>query len=161
MVDSLAKLDPSALEERTRGTHGELTLADVYRILRARWENGDRDRELLLHLYFLSWYGMIEPPFVFGPYDEAKDRLLETFLTIFNYIEPKMWDDPELLYVIGLPIRMWPWMFGEDSVWAARAEEYRARYRELLPNGLASKVFANRGEFGDYHRHQVGVAGGF
>ena len=58
------------------------------------WEQGQRDRELVLHLLFLTWYGLIEPKHITG-FDEdqaTQDHLQQTFThvygTVANDIEP-------------------------------------------------------------------------
>ena len=160
MVDGTLPQDPVELEELARGKHRKLTLVDAYRILRDRWRHGDREREMCLHLLFLSWYGMIEPSFVFGDCNDG-DELCKTFHDVLRYFEPVLPNDPELLYVIGLPLSMWPWMFGDEEFWETTAKRFRAQYRELTPNGLSPSVFADRGEFGNYYASQVSVEGGF
>lgn len=42
------------LENRSIGINGEPTLAAAYEILKEQWNSGDRDREIGLHLMFLS-----------------------------------------------------------------------------------------------------------
>ena len=53
------------LENRSVGTNGKPTLAEAYKLLKKPWFDGDRDRELGLHLMFLAWVA------------EAKRLLLE------------------------------------------------------------------------------------
>lgn len=122
---------PEILELENRGysQNGEPVLIEAYRLLKKQWQKGDRDRELGLHLLFLSWYGLIEPPFVFGEYDEKIDKLQETFHDVFRYFEPRLDEDVELLYVIGLPAHMFPFILGDERTWEIRAAQYRETYR--------------------------------
>ncbi|HBE83327.1 MAG TPA: hypothetical protein DDW24_11165, partial [Blastocatellia bacterium] len=89
------------LEYRGYSQNGEPVLIDAYRILKKQWNEGDRDREVGLHLLFLSWYGLVEPPFVFGEYVEEVDKLQQTFNQVFEYFQPQINSDPVLLYEIG------------------------------------------------------------
>lgn len=54
------------LENRSVGAHGEPTLGRALELAAAEWRSGNRDRELCLHLLFLSWYCNIEPPHLTG-----------------------------------------------------------------------------------------------
>ena len=60
------------LENRSIGINGEPTLAAAYEILKNQWNNGERDRELGLHLMFLAWYGTSEPEYITGFSDSWK-----------------------------------------------------------------------------------------
>jgi hypothetical protein len=69
-------------------------------------------------------------------------------------------DDVEALYVAGLAAALCPWALGEPSLWEARSEVYRARYRQLLPEGISPAVFEGRGAYGEYFASQARVIGG-
>ena len=154
-------ISSEALDLENRGylPNGEPVLIDAYRLLRNQWNSGVRDRELGLHLLFLSWYGLVEPPFVFGEFVEDEDRLQETFIDVFEYFESGIEDDPELLYVIGLAAHLFPFVLGDETVWAKRAVVYRERYRKLKPDGIDPSVFIGRGAFGKYYFHQAKTRG--
>jgi hypothetical protein len=149
------------LENEDYGVNGKPVLIDAYRILKRQWETGNRDRELVLHLLFLSWYGLVEPSFVFGEYSIENDRLQETFNQIFEYLEPQLNSDAELLFVIGLPAYMFPFILGDEKLWEARALEYKKKYRQLEPKGINPSIFLDRGAYGEYYGHQANVEGGF
>jgi hypothetical protein len=56
---------------------------------------------------------------------------------------------------------MFPWVLGDERTWSARSESYRARYRQLAPDGIATSVFDGRGAYGDYYGQQAQVPGGY
>lgn len=70
-------------------------------------------------------------------------------------------EDVEALYVAGLAARLCPWALGEASLWIARSEAYRDRYRQLMPDGISPAAFQGRGAYGDYLAGQARVAGGY
>lgn len=145
------------------GLHGEPTLGAAYEILREDWRRGDRDRELALHLMFLSWYLLAEPPHLTG-LDERRvpsSELAPVFNEVHDYMAPAERDDVELLYVVGLMADLFPWMLGDKDAWEQRSREYREMYRRLEPNGLAPSVFDGRGAYGEYFAGQAPVANGY
>jgi hypothetical protein len=153
------------LELQSIGEHGAPTLGPAFEVLRDQWRVGERDRELALHLMFLAWYLNIEPSHLTG-LDETRipsKDLLEVFNEAHEWLLPDgaASEDAEALYAAGLPARMFPWVLGDERTWAARSESYRARYRQLAPDGLAASVFDGRGAYGDYYRQQVQVVGGY
>jgi hypothetical protein len=152
------------LEIRSVGDHGEPTLGLALRRCVALWEGGQRDRELRLHLIFLAWYCNLEPPHLTGAEISAfaDDALGRLFFEVFQTFEETIADDPECLYVIGLMASLAPYLLGDtEAAWELRAKSYQTRYRELLPQGLDSEVFAGRGAYGTYFSGQVVVRGGF
>ncbi len=151
------------LENRSIGVDGEPTLAAAYVILREQWKNGDRDRELGLHLMFLSWYGIIEPGHLtgFSETDELRNELMQMFTKVHAYFEPQIYQDVELLYVFGLAAHMFWFMFDNASAWEKRSIEYRHRFRALAPNGIDQAIFRNRGAYGEYYAGQAKVEGGY
>ena len=111
------------LENQSIGANGAPTLAAAYELLREQWESGERDRELALHLNFLAWYLIIEPSHLTG-LDEARissESLVAVFNTVHDWLLPNGTDtnDAEALYVVGLPARMFPGMFGHHDLWAS------------------------------------------
>ena len=151
------------LENRSIGTGGEPTLAAAYKILKEEWLNGDRERELGLHLTFLSWYGLVEPGHLTGFFesDEMRRELNRTLTEVHEYFEPQIYQDPEMLYVVGLAAHLFWFMFDDASTWEKRGIDYRLCYRALVPNGLDPALFHNRGAFGDYYSGQAAVNGGY
>jgi hypothetical protein len=153
-------IPPNALDLEIRGyaQNGEPVLIDAFRLLKKQWASGDRDRELGLHLLFLSWYGLVEPPFVFGEYDD-EDALQATFNEVFDYFKQFIDNDPELLFVIGVPAHLFPYILGNEKEWKNRYLEFRKRFRVLRPNGIEPDIFQNRGAFGAYYENMAKVAG--
>ena len=156
------------LENRNIGVDGEPTLADAYVILRAKWLEGDRDRDLGLHLMFLAWYGATEPDHITGftkPWEETRSELLPVFKEVHDYFAPEIGSDTEMLYVVGLIAHMQWFMLDDDmdiaKAWEKRSEEYHKQYRKLAPNGIDPEIFSNRGAYGDYFEGQAKVEGGY
>jgi hypothetical protein len=88
-------------------------LAEAYEILKNQWENGNHDREVGLHLIFLSWYGIIEPGHLTGftETEQEKTELNQTFNEVHKFFEAQIYDDAEMLYVFGLAANMFWYMF--------------------------------------------------
>jgi hypothetical protein len=151
------------LENRSIGVNGEPTLAAAYDILKDHWDRGLRDRELALHLFFLSWYGLVEPSHLtgFSEYTDFSDGLHQTLSEVHGYLEPQIADDAEILYVVGLAAHMFWFMFGDSEAWQQRALDYRRLYRTLAPNGIDPTVFRDRGASGHYYAHQAAVKNGY
>jgi hypothetical protein len=157
--------DGLVLENENVGPHGRPTLGAAFDVFRGQWESGERDRELALHLMFLAWYLCVEPSHLTG-LDEARissDSLAAVFNAAHDWLLPTGadTDDVEALYVAGLAARMFPWVLGEESLWTARSEAYRVRYRRLAPDGISPAVFEGRGAYGEYYAGQARVAGGY
>ena len=161
------------LENRSLGPHGAPTLYAAYEALLDAWRSGDRDRELALHLFFLAWYVVVEPPHLTGAQGGQVDAEAAVILRAMDaHLLPdaESSEDAEALYVIGLAALMFPWVFccGDElrtardceQRWIDRSARYRRRYRELRPNGIDPSVFEGRGAFGDYYAGQAGVQGG-
>jgi hypothetical protein len=74
------------LENRNVGRHGEPTLGAALGLAVAEWRAGNHDRELRLHLLFLSWYCNLEPPHLTGLSESAKQsaQLPELFHEIYE-----------------------------------------------------------------------------
>ncbi len=150
------------LENRHIGKNGEPTLGEAFKLLRAEWQKGNRDRELCLHLLFLGWYGQAEPPFLTGFEGPEFDDVQTFFKDVLDYVLPIIENDAEMLYIVGLGAHLFEYIFpGGESVWIARSEEYRRRYRELYPNGIEPNIFLNRGYYGEYYFGQASVEGGY
>ncbi len=153
-----------ALElEKFDVTGGKPTLAAAYEILRDAWRSGDRDRELALHLMFLCWYMLIEPPHLTG-LDERRvpsSELIAVFNEVHDYMTPASQGDAEFLYVVGLMSQLAPWLLGDNDMWEARSSQYRAGYRRLQPNGPDPTVFEGRGAYGEYFAGQARVDDGY
>jgi hypothetical protein len=143
-----------ALEELSVGSHGAPTLGRAFEILRGQWRRGERSRELALHLAFLAWYLLLEPPYLTG-FDSQRvpeGELAALFNEAHAHLLPRgaASDDAEAFYVIGLMAHLSPWLLGDNDTWAARSETYRMRYRELRPDGILEAEFAARGAYGVY-----------
>ena len=151
------------LENRSIGVDGEPTLADAYEILKKQWCEGDRDRELGLHLMFLAWYGLIEPGHLtgFSECEELTRELNQTLKEVHVYFEPQIYQDAEMLYAFGLAAHMFWYMFDDASAWEKRSIEYRHCYRALAPNGIASAIFRHRAAYGEYYAGQSEVDNGY
>jgi len=151
------------LENRSLGRNGEPTLAAAYKILKEQWVDGDRDREVGLHLMFLAWYGLVEPGHLtgFADGDELRRELNQTLTEVHTYFEPQIDQDAEMLYAVGLAAHMFWFMFEDGSAWERRAIEYRQRYHALVPNGIDPGTFQNRGAYGAYYAGQASVEGGY
>ncbi len=150
------------LENRSVGINGKPTLAAAYQILKKQWRKGDRNRELGLHLMFLAWYGLIEPAHLTGfcQSDKTSD-LNETLTEVHAYFESQIYQDAEMLYVVGLAAHMFWFMFEDASAWQKRGIEYRQRYRALAPGGIDPAIFQGRGAYGDYYGGQSAIEGGY
>lgn len=154
-----------ALENQAVGRNGKPTLGAAFEAFRAQWDSGERDRELALHLMFLAWYLHVEPPHLTG-LDETRiqvSSLAPVFNAAHDWLLPRGADtvDAEALYVAGLAAQLCPWALGETSLWITRSEAYRARYRELAPQGIEPAVFDGRGAYGEYFASQARVVGGY
>ena len=156
------------LENRNIGINGEPTLAAAYEILKEQWDNGNRDREVGLHLLFLAWFGTSEPEHITGfskPWQEMRQELLPVFAEVHTYFEPEIHKDLEMLYVVGLIAHMDWYMLDDDieiaKVWEKRSKKYHEQYRALAPNGIDPIIFLNKGAYGDYFAMQAQVEGGY
>lgn len=155
-------IPPAALEleNRSIGVDGEPTLGAAYDILVNEWRTGNQTRELGLHLMFLAWYLLCEPPHLTGLID-PDTPLAATFNEIHEHFEPTIRQDPEMLYVVGLMAHLFPYLLGEDEMWARISREYRGMYRRQVPGGIDSTVFKGRGAYGDYFADQAAVRDGY
>jgi hypothetical protein len=151
------------LENRSIGADGEPTLGDALERAVAEWQSGNRDRELRLHLLFLTWYCNVEPPHLTG-FNESRfpsAGLAHLFQEVFRSFQSIL-DDAEILFVVGLMAHLAPWTLGDDvPTWQSRSATFRARYRLLAPNGLSPTLFEGRGAYGAYFAEQVAIPGGF
>lgn len=151
------------LENRSLGFHGEPTLARAFKLLLQDWDAGTRSRESGLHLLFLSWYLMLEPPHLTGLEldDSISAQLGPVFNRVHDYFAGTLSNDAEMLYVVGLMAHLTPWLLGEVDKWESLSAQYRILYRQLAPNGLDPNLFRGRGAYGDYFGHQAGIKDGY
>jgi len=161
------------LENRSLNKEGDepALLAAAYDVLKREWNNGNRDRELALHLMFLAWYGLCEPPFITGfemqdginyiLKDGLISELQRTFQQVHLYFQPAISKDPEMLYVVGLMAHLFPYMLGNNEEWESRSIEYRKLYRAKLPDGISPLVFNERGVYGKYFQGQAAIKNGY
>jgi hypothetical protein len=128
------------------------------------WLAGNRDRELRLHVLFLSWYCIVEPPWLTG-LDESdcpSSALPELFAAVYETFADTIMNDAECLFAVGVMALIAPWSLGgESALWEARSREFKERYRSLLPGGLSPSHFEGRGAYGHYFAEQARVLGGF
>ena len=151
------------LENRSLGREGEPTLFRAYELLLEEWRRGSRDREVGLHLMFLAWYLLCEPAHLTGLDERAVSQasLSAVFGKVHEHFQPTIRGDAEALYVVGLMAHLFPYVLGEVAEIDALAEEYRALYRALVPQGLTADIFIGRGAYGDYFASQSQVVGGY
>ena len=152
------------LENRNVGERCEPTLGPALELAAAEWRSGNRDRELCLHLLFLSWYCNLEPPHLTGYSQSAfpSRELSELFHDVYAAFEAQVVEDAECMYVIGLMAQLTPYLLGGDeATWQARSLAFGERYRMLAPTGLTASRFEGRGAYGDYFAGQVIVPGGY
>ncbi len=152
------------LENRSVGDQGEPTLGPALELAAAEWRSGNRDRELCLHVLFLSWYCNLEPPHLTGYGQTAfpSGQLSQLFHDVYESFEAHILDDAECLYVVGLMAQLTPYLLGDDeATWQARSLAFRERYRMLAPEGLAASLFEGRGAYGDYFAGQIVIPGGY
>lgn len=151
------------LEQFSVGATGEALLGSAYELLRDQWRTGDRDRELGLHLMFLAWYLVIEPPSLTG-LDEKRVPSVELpamFSEVHDYFSNSIKGDVELLYVVGLMAHLCSWCIGDYGLWENRSKEYRAAYRRLAPDGILPSVFEKRGYYGHYFAGHARISNGY
>ncbi len=145
----------------------ESGLAEAYEILKEQWKQGERDRELGLLLFFISWYAMIEPGSDTGFHEtvgfghERNDELNCMLTEVHAFFEPQINEDVEMLYVIGLAAHMFYFMFDNSDDWENRSIKYRKMYRKLAPDRIDPEIFSGRGFFGEYYNGQAKVEGGY
>jgi hypothetical protein len=151
------------LENRNLGTDYEATLAEAYKILRSEWDDGNRVREVGLHLMFIAWYGIIEPSHITGftNSDEEEHELNQILFDVHEYFKEKMQDDAEMLYAFGLMASMEYYMLEHSEYWEKIGAEYQQLYRALAPNGLDPLIYKNKGAYGEYYEMQSQTPGGY
>jgi hypothetical protein len=151
------------LENRSLGQNGEPALAGAYGVLKREWDAGNREREVLLHLLFLAWYGLCEPAHITGfvLQDGLDGELQDTFNQIFAYVQPDIDRDAEMLYVVGLMAHLFPYLLGDTRKWQRRSQRYQRQYRALVPQGLDPSIFQHRGAYGEYFAGQAQVRNGY
>ena len=151
------------LENRSIGKGGEATIASAYLLLREEWRSGNRDREVGLHLMFLAWYCLAEPPFLTGLNEAVvpPSELPGVFFEVHDFFAPGISNDVEMLYVVGLMAHLFPYLLGEEETISEFADKYRNLYRSLAPNGVPAQVFDNRGAYGHYFAHQAQATDGY
>src|SRR5262249_20685397 len=131
------------LENRSIGRGGEPTFSRAYQLLLAEWRAGVRNRELGLHLMFLAWYLLCEPPFLTGldKGDVESSGLSAVFREVHEHFLPTISDDPEMLYAVGLMAQLFPYVLGDEEKFEALSREYLELFKTLAPRGLPSNVF--------------------
>jgi hypothetical protein len=117
------------LENRSLGSHGEPTLGPALQLAVIEWRLGNRDRELRLHLLFLSWYCNLEPPHITGFVERAVSSadLPTIFAEVYETIAAGILDDSECLYVVGLVATLSPSLLGgaDAETWEREVVSFR------------------------------------
>jgi hypothetical protein len=122
-------------------------------LLKERWDAGRHDLETGLQLMFLAWYSCAEPPCFTGlPTEEETARLFRDIFGTFGGIKCA---EPELLYVVWLMSRLFPWCCGDEGQWLVLAAECKKEARRLKPEGYRPEYFEGRGAYGDYFAHMA------
>ena len=155
--------DVLELENRSIGVDGEPTLGLAYERLLAEWRMGSRHREVGLHLMFLAWFLLCEPPQLTG-FDENRTEPTTpagVFREVHESFRHRIGSDAEMAYVIGLMAHLFPWLLGQVEEFEALAQEYRRVYRSLAPDGISPDTFSGRGACGEYFAGQAKVKGGY
>jgi hypothetical protein len=150
-----------SFEQQSIGIGGLPTLVKAYGILQNQWNDGDHDREIGLHLLFISWYGLVEPPqytgFEAGNQEDVWQDLQNTFNLVYAHFQKIIHTDPEMLYVIGLMAYLFPYSLGNEEKWKERSNVYHKMYRTYYPNGITPALFYGRGAYGAYFAHQASI----
>jgi hypothetical protein len=151
------------LEGRSLGRDGEPTLAAAYKLLLAQWRNGGRDRELGLHLMFLAWLLLCEPPHLTGlvASEVTSEQLVHMFNEAHDHFETAIRRDAEMLYAVGFMAHLFPYLLGDTDRWTQKSEEYQRLYRALAPGGIDAAQYDGRGAYGDYFGTQTVVKDGY
>lgn len=151
------------LENRSLGSDGEPTLCRAYELLLAEWRAGAHDREVGLHLMFLAWNLLCEPPHLTG-LDERRvpsSALAAVFREVHEHFRPHITTDAEMLFAVGLMADLFPYLLGDEAEFESLAREYQSLYRSLAPRGISPELFAGRGAYGNYFSGQCQVADGY
>lgn len=124
-----------------------------YRILKARWRDGERDRELALQLMFLAWWHWAEPPFLTHLIEDADVGAL--WHEVFDYFGGETSADVEFQFVAGLMAHLFPYVLGDETEWESRGSRMIERAMAVQPTGLPLNTFDDRSEYGRYFSHQL------
>lgn len=127
-------------------------LRPAFDAAKARWQRGERGRELALHLLFTAWMHWAEPPHLTGLSDETAAALWHE---AFAYLGGADSADAEFLYVAGHMVTLFPWPLGDETVWERTGQRLTRRATELQPAGFSVAQFEGRGFYGDYFISQL------
>lgn len=119
-------------------------------ILLAEWLGGARTREVALRLLFLSWYSCSEPQYLSGL--EGVDPPEVLIDDLFEFLGGEEAQDTEVLYVVAVMSEVAAWCLGNEQRWERVAKSFWSRLNGRVP---AAKVFAGRGDYGEYFAHQA------
>jgi hypothetical protein len=138
-----------ALELEMKSIGGQRLLPAAFEAHVQQWQAGNCTRETALHLAMLAWYLIFEPAFLTDVELETQ-QLAAVFREMHDWLLPDGVESPdaEALYTLGWGASMIPWALGDESIWLARAQAYRARSGKLSPS-----VFEGRGYYGEYFAH--------
>lgn len=100
-----------------------------------RWRHGVRDPETLIRLVFLTWYQRCQ-----GLEPTGLDAELPTPESLIDEAGGEGALDPEARFLVGYMARLFPYAFGTEARWKARAEPLLADAAATMPTSV---LFAN------------------
>jgi hypothetical protein len=127
-------------------------LQESYHVLLQRWDDGKRDRETTLRLLFLNWLTFAEANFLTGlQVTNASPYLL---LDLFEALGGEDTNDEEVWFVMSVMIDIAETWFGDEKYWVGVGEKFKRSLGDRWQD-MDSRLFGNRGAYGDYFAHQV------
>lgn len=128
-------------------------MEDTWRELKARWLDGNRERDLALPLLFHAWMHWADPSFVTGMTEDGD--AVRIWREVYLGFGGEDSSDVEFLYVASIMTGVAPWALGDERVWRTRSERLKDRALKLRPQGFAPRDFEGRGAYGEYFAHQA------
>jgi hypothetical protein len=144
--------DIDEIEKGYCHAHGKPVLGEAFRLLNARWQAGQRDRETCLRLLFLAWYCLSEPTWLTGLPENADSKTL--FQSVFAHLKQTTPDNPEFLFVAGYMASLWAWCCGNESQWEEVGRQCLRRFQSTGER-LLPETFTGRGAYGHYFSHII------
>lgn len=153
--DDLPSLDDVTALEAQYTAEGQPALGHARAALVRRWEAGARDRETALRLAFLDWYSCSEPAFLTGlPELEGRQASDDNhFGVATEHLLASNPNDREVLFVVGLMLKSFPWCAGGADVADAENRGQSLLARFWVSPDLPADVFTDRGAYGQYFAH--------
>ena len=150
-TDDLPSLDDVSALEAAYTVEGRPALGPARAALVRRWAAGARDRETALRLAFLDWYSCSDPDFLSGLPDLTPDD--SYFVAATEHLLAANTNDREVLFVLGLMLKLFPWCAGRTGEEDAESRGQSLLARFWASPDLPADVFANRGAYGKYFAH--------